>query len=73
MSLSLYPPSVYADSTGALVILHGPPNRAVTWSLSGSGTLTPITSSTDAQGRAAAKYVPGTPGDAVRVSAAYGP
>jgi hypothetical protein len=72
MSLTAYPPRVTADSTGALMVLNGPPMRAVTWSLTGSGTLTPLTNATDAQGRAAAKYVPGTPGDIVTVSATYG-
>lgn len=72
MSLTIYPSQVFADSTGALIVLSGPPNRAVTWALSGSGTLTPITSSTDAQGRAAAKYIPGTPGDTAEVTATYG-
>jgi hypothetical protein len=72
MSLIVYPPQVYADSTGALIVLNGPPLRAVTWALTGSGTLTPITNATDAQGRAAAKYVPGAPGDTAIVSATYG-
>lgn len=70
--LTVYPANVYADSTGAIVVLNGLPNRAVTWSLTGSGTLTPITTTTDAQGRASAKYVPGTAGDAVTVQATYG-
>ena len=70
--LTVYPPNVYEDSTGATVVLSGPANRAVTWSLTGSGTLTPITSTTDAQGRAAAKYIPGSAGDVVTIEAAYG-
>lgn len=70
--LTVYPANVYGDSTGALVVLSGLPNRAVTWSLTGSGTLTPLTTFTDAQGRASAKYVPGTIGDVVTVEATYG-
>ena len=70
--LTVYPQNVYEDSTGALVVLSGLPNRVVTWSLTGSGTLTPITSTTDALGRASAKYVPGTAGDVVTVQAIYG-
>lgn len=71
--LTVYPPSVYADSTGALVVLSGVPNRAVTWSIaSGDGTLTPITTYTDAQGRSAAKYVPGTAGTTPVIEAQYG-
>jgi hypothetical protein len=73
MSLDIYPANVYADSTGALVVLQGPPNRAVTWALTaGSGTLTPLTNYTDAQGRAAAVYTPGTVGDHITVQATYG-
>lgn len=72
MSLSVYSALVYADSTGVMIVLNGPPNRAVTWSLVGPGTLTPITNATDAQGRAAAKYVPGAAGDMPEVSATYG-
>lgn len=70
--LTVYPANVHEDSTGALVVLSGPPNRAVTWSLTGSGTLTPITSATDALGRASAMYVPGTAGDAPTIEATYG-
>lgn len=70
--LTVYPANVYADSSGALVVLSGIPNRAVTWSLTGSGTLTPITTTTDAQGRASAKYVPAVAGDVVTIEATYG-
>ena len=71
--LTVYPPSVYADSTGALVVLSALPNRAVNWSIaSGDGTLTPITTYTDAQGRAAAMYVPGTVNTTVVIEADYG-
>jgi hypothetical protein len=71
--LTVYPSRVYADSTGAIVVLSGPPNRAVTWSIaSGDGALTPITNYTDAQGRAAAKYVPGTSGTTAVIEAQYG-
>lgn len=70
--IAVYPAKVCADSTGVLVVLTGPPNRAVTWALTaGAGTLTPITNYTDAQGRAIAKYVPAGVGSAV-VSATYG-
>ena len=70
--IALYPQTVYADSTGALVVLQGPPNRAVAWALTGSGTLTPLTAYTDAQGRAAAKYTPGTVGDHITIQVTYG-
>jgi hypothetical protein len=69
--LTIYPSTVYADSTGALVVLTGPANRAVSWSLVGAGTLTPITDYTDDQGRAAAKFVPAGAGN-VTIEATYG-
>jgi hypothetical protein len=71
MSLAIAGGPIYADSTGVLIVLAGPPNRAVTWALTGSGTLTPLTDYTDAQGRAAAKFVPSAAGVA-SVSATYG-
>jgi hypothetical protein len=71
--LTVYPSRVYADSTGAMVVLSGLPNRAVTWSIaSGDGTLTPITNYTDAQGRAAAMYVPGTVNTTPVIEVRYG-
>ena len=71
MSLYAFPPQVRADATSLLVLL-GPPDRAVTWSISGSGSLTILSDRTDAQGRAYARYHPGTPGDTPTVSATYG-
>lgn len=71
--ITIYPVNVHADSTGALVVLTAPPNRAVTWvRASGDGTLTPLTNYTDAQGRAAAMYVPGTAGTAPVIEAHHG-
>ncbi len=73
MSLIVFPARVYADSTGCTIVLNALPNRAVVWSIaSGDGTLTPITNYTDAQGRAAAKYVPGTVNTTVVIEAQYG-
>lgn len=69
--ITIYPATVYADSTGALVVLTGPANRAVTWSLIGPGSLTPITEYTDDQGRAAASYLPAGAGSAT-IQATYG-
>lgn len=69
--LTVYPSRIYADSTGALVVVSGLPNRAVTWQLTGAGTLTPINTYTDAQGRAAARFVPAGAG-VVTVQASYG-
>jgi hypothetical protein len=72
--LTVTPQNVYADSTGALVIFQGPPNRAVTWSLdpSDDGTLTPFTNFTNANGVSAAMYVPGNGGTTVTVQVQYG-
>jgi hypothetical protein len=69
--ITVYPSSVHADAT-ALVIYRGTPNRSVNWTLTGSGTLTPIASYTGASGSAAAKYTPGTPGDIVTIGAESG-
>jgi hypothetical protein len=63
--------AVYADG-GALVIYTGTANRSVEWSLTGSGTLTPITEYTDHTGQAAARYVAGTPGDTVTIQVTAG-
>lgn len=71
MTITVYPTSVRADAT-ALVIYTGTANRTVTWSLSGSGTLTAITSYTDHTGTAAAKYTPGTVGDLVTITVTAG-
>lgn len=69
--LTVSPSSVRADAS-ALIVLLGPPDRSVTWRLTGSGTLTPIHARTDARGVAAARYTPGTPGEVVTVEAEYG-
>jgi len=69
--ITVYPSTVYADSTGALVVFTGPSNRAVSWSLTGPGALTPLTEYTDDQGRAAAKYIPAGAGSAT-IQASYG-
>ena len=71
MPVNAYPQQVRVDAT-ALIVFTGPPGRSVTWSLSGTGTLTAITSSTDAQGRAYAQYTPGDIGSTPQVSATYG-
>ena len=69
--ITVYPSLVYADSTGALVVLSAQPNRAVTWQLTGPGTLTPYSSVTDALGNAAAKFVPSGVGQ-VTIQVHYG-
>lgn len=71
MSLDAYPRAVRADAT-SLIVLLGPPDRAVSWSIAGSGSLAILSERTDAQGRAYAKYTPGTAGNAPTVTASYG-
>ena len=57
-----------------LLVFTGPPFRAVAWALSGgSGTLTILSSTTDGQGVALARYNPGTAGDTPTVSVSYVP
>lgn len=71
MTITVYPISVRADAS-ALIVYHGAPARTVSWSLAGSGTLTPLTEFTDANGNAAAKYLPGTIGATVVITAVAG-
>jgi len=70
VTLAASPTSVRADATSLLTFL-GPPDRKVSWGLTGDGTITPLTSRTDAQGRAYAKYSPGTPDTTVSVTVIY--
>lgn len=67
------PASVREDANGLLVFL-GDPDRALAWSVSGTATLTILTTSTDAQGRAYAKLNPGvgSTGETLTVSVTYG-
>jgi hypothetical protein len=51
----MYPSAPMVDG-GALVIYTGTADRSVEWSLTGNGTLTPITEYTDHNGVAAARY-----------------
>ncbi len=71
MSLTAYPQNPQADGT-ALIVYAGPPNVAVEWSLTGSGSLTPQSFSTDERGAAGAIYTPGTAGDLVTISITHG-
>jgi hypothetical protein len=70
-TLTATPAAVRADATSLLVFL-GPPNRSLFWALSGSGSLAQVAARTDAEGRAFAKYVPGSVGAVVTVSVQYG-
>lgn len=69
--VAAYPSIVHADAT-SLIVYQGAPNRAISWTLTGSGTLEPLSHYTDAAGRAGARYTPGDAGDIVTVEAAAG-
>jgi hypothetical protein len=62
--------SVAADGS-CLLVFSGPVNRRVTWTLTGSGTLSILSEVTDANGVALARYNPGTVGDTPAVSVTY--
>lgn len=70
-SITAYPSAIHADGT-ALLVYKGQPNRTVSWSLTGSGTITPLSNYTDATGSAGAKYTPGEVNDLVTVEVIAG-
>lgn len=70
-TLTAYPAQVRADAT-SMIAYQGEPLRAIQWSLTGSGTLQPLSSTTDASGMAAAKYTPGTVGEVITVGVTVG-
>ena len=72
MTLSVLPSNRVRDDGNAMVVLVALPNRAVTWSIAGAGTLTVITSRTDAAGRAYCRYNPGGAGGTATITAEYG-
>lgn len=69
--ITAMPSSTVKADASVLLVFTGPPNRYVSWGLTGSGTLSIITQVTDASGVALAKYTPGTVGDTPTVTAAY--
>ena len=69
--ITLYPGAVRVDGS-TLAVYSGLPGRSVKWSLTGAGTLTPISSYTDAAGQAAARYTPGTVGTTVTIGVEAG-
>lgn len=68
--LTVYPTPA-RDGSPALIVFAGPARRSVTWTLAGPGALTPLSSSTDAAGMAAARYTPAGTGSAT-ISVEYG-
>lgn len=71
VEITAYPSRVRADAT-ALIVYQGAPNRAISWTLTGSGTLEPLSHYTDAAGRAGARYTPGDAGETVTVEVTAG-
>jgi hypothetical protein len=71
MTISAYPTNVAVDAT-SLLIFSGPPNVTVQWTLTGSGLLEAVEAYTDANGKAHAKYTPGTAGDVVTIEVTHG-
>ncbi len=65
--ITAFPPHVRANSS-SLIVYRGAPLVAVEWDITGSGTLTPITTATDAGGRATARYTLGTIGEWVTIT-----
>lgn len=57
MSIRTYPAPIRSDQA-ALIVFSGTPDRVVKWSLAGLGTLTPLSTFTDRNGQAAARFVP---------------
>ena len=71
-TLQALPGTVALDATG-LVLFSGLPNRAVSWSLTGAGTLSMQSTHTGANGQAIAKYTPdGATTGVVIVTVTYG-
>jgi hypothetical protein len=71
MTIEARPSTVAIDAT-SLVVVKGPVNSPVVWSLEGNGTLEPFSLVTDGSGVAAAKLTPtGSVGDSLVVSVNY--
>jgi len=71
MSLALYPKKPRAGST-ALAVYVGTPLRTVSWSLTGNGSILPLSTHTDANGIASCKVTPVNAGDAITVTVVAG-
>ena len=71
MSLRFYPVAPRMPD-GALLVYTGTAERRVKWSLSGPGTLTPLSLATDAVGVAVCRFTPAGAGDVVTVTVRAG-
>jgi hypothetical protein len=70
-AITAYPAAPAADAS-ALLVYQGTANRAIEWSLTGSGTLAALSAMTDHAGIAGARYTPGTVGATVLIEAKAG-
>lgn len=72
MTITAYPATPRADAS-SLLAFDGPANVLVAWSVTaGPGTVTPLTNSTDATGRAWAVYRPNGVTGAATVQVQHG-
>lgn len=72
MSIRATPKFVALDAS-SLIVVQGPPEVAVAWSVTGNGTLYPIDIVTNALGVASAVLYPtGSIGDEITVDVEYG-
>jgi hypothetical protein len=69
--LTAYPVSPAADAS-TLLVYQGAANRAVEWTLTGSGTLAALSRTTDHAGIAGARYTPGIAGATVLIEVIAG-
>jgi len=69
--ITAMPSKMVASDGSCLLVFTGQAYRTVTWGLSGPGSLTILTDTTDANGVAMARYNPGSAGDTPTVSVTY--
>ena len=58
--------------SSCVVLFSGLPNRAISWQLTGSGSLSYAANRTGANGQATAKYTPSTDNGVAVVTVTYG-
>lgn len=69
--ITAMPSTTVADDGSCLLVFTGQAYRTVTWGLTGPGTLSILSDTTDANGVAMARYNPGSAGDTPTVSVTY--
>lgn len=69
--ITAMPSHIVADDGSCLLSFTGLPNRMVTWSIFGSGTLSILSEVTDANGVALARYNAGTAGTQPIITVKY--